>query len=285
MTTCPLKWGYYTDLTPERLAHIRDTYPVAYLPWGALEWHGPHLPLGVDGIIAQSLSERLVERTGGVLLPTTWWGITAVPHVSSISLSDTVVRALWDGLFLNLSRAGWNVVVVISGHYAPGHELVLMEAAEHAISQYNLLVLALPPLAMVDATMLDHAALWETSVMMALSPELVNLASLGDGPINPAHNSVIGKDPRGTATPSMGKRALRMAEESIVKAVEQLLREENAAPLHVIYERRRTLLASYIERYGSDSLDDAYQAWWNDMCQEPTENQQTDDTWTGEERS
>lgn len=276
-----MNWGHYTNLTPEHLAHIRAASPVAYLPWGALEWHGPHLPLGVDGIIAQALSERLAERTGGVLFPTTWWSITTVPHFSSIALRDKVVRALWDELFLKLSQAGWKVVVVISGHYAQGHELVLMDAAEQAIHQHNLLVLALPPLALVDASMLDHAALWETSVMMALAPELVNLRVLGDGPLNPAHSSIIGKDPRGTATASMGKRALKMAEESIAKAVEQLLREDDAAPLYVVYERRRALLTSYVEQYGSDSLEDAYQAWWNEMCQEQIKN---DECQTGEER-
>src|SRR5262249_53372104 len=119
-------WGRYAELRPDQLEAILAETPVAYLPWGALEWHGPHLPLGLDGFTAEAVAERAVRRTGGVLLPTTWWPITALPHRLSLSIRSEVVQALWDGIFAELARAGFRVVVLLSGHYAQAHELVLM---------------------------------------------------------------------------------------------------------------------------------------------------------------
>ncbi|NJN68833.1 MAG: creatininase family protein, partial [Chloroflexaceae bacterium] len=228
--TIKMKWGYYAELTPETLAAIRGLVPVAYLPWGALDWHGPHLPFGVDGLIAQAVAERVAERVGGVLLPPTWWPVTVIPHPDSLAIRSDIMQMLWGHAFGRLASAGWKVVVVLSGPAAHGHELVLIDAAEKAIRQHGLLVLALPPLAIVDEAMLDHAALWETSLMMTLYPDLVHLEALGHRPLNPASSAVVGRDPRGTASASLGKQALAMAVEQISRAIRQLLTECNATP-------------------------------------------------------
>lgn len=268
MTDVHPHWGRYTDLRPTALAAIRAAKPIAYLPWGALEWHGPHLPLGLDGMLAETVAERSARRTGGVLLPTTWWPITALPHNDSLSVRSTVVRALWDEIFGELARAGWRVVVVISGHYAQGHELVLMDAAEAAMNRHELLVLALPPLALVDEEMLDHAALWETSQMLAVRPDLVDLDALGNEPLTPARTAVLGRDPRGTASASLGEKSLNLAIERIVKAVEQLLDEGSSAPLHALYAQRRDRYRSYIERYYQGTPEEAIQHWWAELNRE-----------------
>src|SRR5262249_10553473 len=147
-------------------------------------------------------------------------------------VSSTVVRALWDEIFDGLARGGWRVVVVLSGHYAQGHELVLMEAAEEAITRLNILVLALPPLAMVDEAMLDHAALWESSLLLALRPNLADMEALGAGPLSAASSAVLGSDPRGAASASLGEKALDLAVERITNAVQALLAKNDPAPLN-----------------------------------------------------
>lgn len=258
-----IHWGRYAELRPDQLAAIVAATPVAYVPWGALEWHGPHLPFGLDGITAEGVAERVARRTGGVLLPTTWWPITALPHRFSLSVQSDVIQALWDGIFAELARAGFRVVVLISGHYAQGHELVLMDAAEHAITQYNLLVLAVPPLALVDETMLDHAAHWETALLLALCPRLVELDALAAGPPQPATSAVLGDDPR-RATVGQGESALRLATERLVVGVEALLRRGNAAMLTELYARRRAAYQGYVDRYFRGSWEDAILAWWAD---------------------
>ncbi|MEN9935525.1 MAG: hypothetical protein RLZZ387_2104 [Chloroflexota bacterium] len=262
MTATP-PWGRYAELHPDQLESIVAAAPVAYVPWGALEWHGPHLPFGLDGYTAEAVAERAAQRTGGVLLPTTWWPITALPHRFSLSVPTEVVQALWDSILAELARAGFRVVVLLSGHYAQGHELVLMDAAEHAIAQHGLLVLAVPPLALVDEQMLDHAALWETALLLALRPKLVDLAALDGAELRPATSAVLGDDPR-AATAGQGESALALATERIALSVGALVSHGSPDALRELYARRRAGYRAYAERYFRTSWEQAIADWWRE---------------------
>jgi creatinine amidohydrolase len=267
MTDSAPPWGRYAELRPDELAAVVAAAPVAYVPWGALEWHGPHLPFGLDGFTAEGVAERVVRRTGGVLLPTTWWPITALPHRFSLSIRSDVVQALWDSIFAELARAGFRLVVLLSGHYAQGHELVLMDAAEHAIAAHDLLVLAVPPLALVDEEMLDHAAHWETALLLALRPRLVDLDALAGEAARPGITAVLGEDPR-LATAGQGESALRLATERIAVGVEALLSHGGPAILRELYARRRAAYQQYVDRYFRGSWEEAIVAWWADKTRE-----------------
>ena len=264
MTDTP-PWGRYAELHPPELEAIVAAAPVAYVPWGALEWHGPHLPFGLDGFTAEAVAERAARRSGGVLLPTTWWSITALPHRFSLSVHSQVIQALWDGIFAELARVGFRVVVLLSGHYAHGHELVLMDAAEYAITTHGLLVLAVPPLALVDEEMLDHAAHWETALLMAIRPRLVNLEALEPGPLQPATTAVLGEDPR-RATPTQGEAAITLAVDRIVGSVAALLAHGGPDVLRELYARRRAAYQRYVERYFRGSWEEAILAWWHERA-------------------
>ncbi|KAB8140479.1 creatininase family protein [Chloroflexia bacterium SDU3-3] len=263
-------WGYYAALHPNALERILDESPVAYLPWGALDWHGPHLPFGVAGFTAEAICERVARRAGGVILPTTWWPITAVPHHFSISLPSHVVLALWDALFAELMRLGVQLAVVATGHYAHAHDLLLMDAAETAMERYGIMVLAIPPMALVDDQMLDHAAHWEVAQMLAIRPRLVDVAALGEGPLPPAITGVLGNDPR-AATPSQGESALVLATESLVGAVRALLENHSHASIRELYARRRRVYQRYVETYFRGSWEEAAQAWWADRTRPSAE--------------
>lgn len=47
---------------------------------GTLEWHGPHMPLGADGIQSKELFVRVAEKIGGVVLPMLFMGPDRVFH-------------------------------------------------------------------------------------------------------------------------------------------------------------------------------------------------------------
>lgn len=232
-------WGRYADLRPDDLAAIRATHPIVYLPWGALEWHGPHLPLGTNGMIAETVAELAVQRTGGVLLPTTWWSSSVLFKRHTIAVRNTLLQELWRDLISRVAEEGWRVVVIISGNYGQEQDLTLMEMAEWAMEQHEVLVLALPPLALIDESLLDHGALWETSLLLALRPMLVDVYALGDGELGPESSAVQGRDPRGAASASLGDTVLHLAVDRIVKAVCELVENDDPAPLYAFYEERR----------------------------------------------
>ena len=57
-----MKKVLYEELLPEEFVQRMQEMPVAYLPLGTLEWHGPHMPLGADGIQSKELFVRVAEK-------------------------------------------------------------------------------------------------------------------------------------------------------------------------------------------------------------------------------
>ena len=69
---------FYENLCPKGFRKRLDEMPIAYLPLGTLEWHGPHLPLGADGIQSKGLFKIMAEEVGGIVLPSLFVGDKSV---------------------------------------------------------------------------------------------------------------------------------------------------------------------------------------------------------------
>src|SRR5262249_3744559 len=61
-------------LHPRDLRERREECPVAWIPLGTLEWHGKHLPLGLDGVVPEEACLRAAREIGGVVFPTVYYG-------------------------------------------------------------------------------------------------------------------------------------------------------------------------------------------------------------------
>lgn len=153
------------------------------LPVGALEAHGPHIPLSADMIQAEATAESLAERIDALVAPGLPYGICPgtreFPGTVSLrleSLSNTVADLLDD-----FHRFGFRRVLILSGHGAGNHMAALREGAGRAVSHHHdLKVAALCDYDFVyelrgkDAPADDgHGGLLETSRVMALAPDLV----------------------------------------------------------------------------------------------------------------
>ena len=255
----------YAELRPDQLGQRLEVVPVAIVPWGALEWHGPHLPFGLDGLVAESFSQELAARTGAVLLPTTYLPITALPHPQSISIGTEVVRGAWHDLLRELGRAGFRVVCIVSGHYAQGHEIVLAEVADQFSQHGPTLALAGTPLALLDDPgLLDHAGRWETSQLLHYRPDLVDLSALPPGSLPPVGQvAVLGDDPRKAST-EQGRAIVERALESWAAWIERLLGGQALTALHDLYSARMASYQAYLDRYYRGSWEAAIEAWWKE---------------------
>lgn len=253
-------WGkvqmvLYAESRPEQIAAEWARTPIAYVPWGALEWHGDHLPLGLDGIVAEAFSRMLAERAGGVLLPTQWLPMTALPHPLSLDIPAAVFAQVVRALVHGLRVAGARTVCLFTGHYAQGHEIVLYEIAKEC-SAGDFRVFAATPLEpLADDSMLDHAGRWETSQLLALRPELVRLEGLSESPDH--RHGVLGSSPR-LGSAEEGREVLEQA----LVAWEAWLKEATPATLDSHYERARERYRDYEDRYFRGSWEDAIRAWW-----------------------
>jgi creatinine amidohydrolase/Fe(II)-dependent formamide hydrolase-like protein len=100
------------------------------------------------------------------------------------------------------------LIVVLSGHYGPPHIAALVEAANLFTiwqTQRQTRVWIIPEYDLVTDLGYrgDHAAKWETAILMYLRPELVDLSRLDDRTSGEA-GGILGEDPRQTATPELG---------------------------------------------------------------------------------
>jgi creatinine amidohydrolase len=171
-------------LRPRQIEQIRAAAPVAMFPFGSLEYHGRHLPVGLDAVKAHGLLLRLAERVGGVVLPPFFVG-TGGGHYGydwTIMGEPDLLRPLMANAFRKMHQFGFTVQVAVTGHYPPEQVDLLAAAAEEARRQCPGLQLWDGPEYMaMDQSIprrADHAAMWETSIMQSLRPDLVSMTEL-----------------------------------------------------------------------------------------------------------
>jgi creatinine amidohydrolase len=166
-------------------AHLRDSAGIAILPFGALEAHGPHLPLGTDTAAAVEVARRVAESVDAVLLPPVHYGETWLTsgYPGTISLAPATVTAIAVDIGHALVAAGARFYVIINGDYGnrgPLHEAERMLLDEGAIAT---VVLDYPGMdeaiaevreAAPAAPGLNHAEEAETSTMLAIDPDTVH---------------------------------------------------------------------------------------------------------------
>lgn len=165
-----------------------DGQEVGLVPVGATEQHGPHLPTGTDTLIATTVCEETAARTGAVVLPAVPVGVsyghgTVLPGTLSLSphVFDLVVRqyAEWAAV------SGLRRLLFVNAHF--GNSAALATATDHLrLFRPDLRVgvadwWTLDP--RVTETVLEdgpdiHANRAETSVVLAVRPDLVRTADL-----------------------------------------------------------------------------------------------------------
>ncbi len=171
------------SLTSAEVAQrLRDT-SILCLPLGAIEQHGPHLPINTDGIVAEELTRRIVERWGDELdlwqLPTVPIGLSREHDWSPGTLSLTIQS--FAGLFRDLARdiarqLPARNLAIVNGH--GGNRGILDNLMHEWRGDVALNACIIHPFDLakvdIDATSPDvHGGKAETSVMLALAPHLV----------------------------------------------------------------------------------------------------------------
>lgn len=216
--------------------------PLVIVPVGALEAHGPHLPLGADQIQAEATAAELAPRVDALVAPTVPYG--SAPGTrrfpGTVSLSIAELEDHVAGVLGELARQGVRRFLVLSGHGERGHMAALREAAERTMREHpgtRAVVLCdyefVYELRGKDAPAADgHAGLLETSRMIALAPETVGperpVVTYRHSPFVPGPptdadwpESVIG-DTRG-ATAELGRKVQAHVVDRLVATVQALL--------------------------------------------------------------
>jgi len=184
-----MKW---TEVARLELARM-----VTLVPLGSFEQHGPHLPLTVDTEIvtalARAVEHRLPDRV--LLTPTLWLGHSAhhLRFAGTLSVTPRLYADLVKGVVHSLAQHGACKVFLLNGH---GGNEVPVQLALHELKTE----LAARPEVMVTAASywrlgrqiiaevresglggVGHACEMETSLMLALRPEAVDMSTARKG--------------------------------------------------------------------------------------------------------
>lgn len=212
------------ELFPEQLQDRLTKVPILVLPFGTIEWHSHHLPLGLDGLVAQALGERMADKADAVLAPTSYWGAGGVPYPHTLKLPGAIIEPLLVEAFGQFGTLGFRVIVAFTGHFGLEQTLTLKRSGLTVMQRTSLTVL---PLTEYDLTVDigyvgDHASVGETSLMWALRPDLVRLDAVPPGvPLE----GIVGEDPRGKASIDFGRRLVETISERAAAVATRLLRQ------------------------------------------------------------
>jgi creatinine amidohydrolase/Fe(II)-dependent formamide hydrolase-like protein len=178
---------YLGYLTTEQVQDLDKERAAVVLIIGAVEQHGPHLPIGTDLILGVSTLALAVERLNPSValwvLPPLAYG-RSVEHESfagTITLSQQTLTALIHDIGTSVARAGFRRLILYNSH--GGNVTVLETVARDVRRATGLMVfpfsmfrigLDYPAISPQEANWGTHAGEWETSIMLSLTPELVD---------------------------------------------------------------------------------------------------------------
>ncbi len=211
-----------------RWPEVDRTNVVVVVPIGSCEQHGPHLPLATDSIIAEALANDLVARRAGCLVAPTV-SITASGEHQGFPGTLSIGNEAMCQVVIELVRsADWaQAVVLVNGH---GGNAAAVDRAVTQLRAEGRRVLAWWP-RVADGD--PHAGHTETSLMLAVRPDLVRLEHAEPGPIPStadlvrsgvsalSANGVLG-DPR-AASAEHGAELLGRLADDLARAVDEWL--------------------------------------------------------------
>lgn len=192
MNSMPTPSRFWAELRTTDFARLDLARTVAVLPVAATEQHGPHLPLNVDTVLVDGVVQACLPHLQADLpvlfLPTLATGLSPEHQAfaGTLTHSAATTLALWTEVAESVARSGVKKLVLLNAH---GGQVGLMDIVGRDLrSRLHMLVYSvswfnLPLGAAAQAFSADehrfgiHAGDIETSMMLALRPDLVDMAA------------------------------------------------------------------------------------------------------------
>jgi creatinine amidohydrolase len=173
---------YLPDLTWEEVGEALQRTDLALVPVGAIEQHGPHLPLGTDYFSAFDLARAAAPRVDGIVAPALFPGVSAhhLAFPGTLSLSQETFVAVLTEVAECLAHHGFRRILLVNGH---GGNEVAMNYAAHLITKRTEATAMLFGIAQLRKVYLTenidkldiHAGVGETSSILASRPHLAKM--------------------------------------------------------------------------------------------------------------
>lgn len=188
-------------------AWVREANAPVLLPVGALEQHGHHMSMNVDVLLPTAVCQRVAERIGALVAPGIQYGYKSQQKSGggnhfpgTTSLDGTTLSHTVRDIIRELARHGVRQLAILNGHFensmfiVEGIDLALRELRYAGIDDFRVMTLSywdfvsdpkvieqLYPEGFLGWD-IEHGGVFETSLMLALYPRLVDLDKVVDHP-------------------------------------------------------------------------------------------------------
>lgn len=176
----------FAELTSPQIADLVARHPLALLPVGQLEEHGPHLPVNADAMIAERVTQAAaaqLEDLPVLLMPTVWSGYSGkelTKWAGTIRLRTRVFADMIHDVVLSLVEMGITKIATVNGH---GHHPALLEMVAREIADETGVYIACIEVAKMAAPAVQkyrrsapggciHGCEFETSLMLYLGAQV-----------------------------------------------------------------------------------------------------------------
>jgi creatinine amidohydrolase len=182
----------YDELTWPEMREAIARQPVVLLPFGAVEDHGPHLPLSTDNVIVEAICVEAARRAPGeaLVMPLAAYGLDEhhMDFPGTIAVEMQTLIAYVADIALSVARHGFTHILIVNGHGSNASIADL--AARRVVLKSGAICGAMSPSAAIDPTLAEptfsqmrhsaaggvaHAGEYETAMMLHLRPELVQM--------------------------------------------------------------------------------------------------------------
>ena len=199
---------FLEDLDAETYsAMVAQEGSTVIIPTGATEQHGPHMPLGVDAMLSRAIAGVVAEKTGALVAPVFAYGYKSQPRsgggnhrVGTTSLGAASLTGMVDDVVSSFLAQGFKNVVVLNGHFE--NYQFIYEGLDNAVDRARTRASGTSPRAILlsywdfvdEATLgkvfpdgflgwdIEHGGVLETSLMLLLHPEKVDMSRVVDHP-------------------------------------------------------------------------------------------------------
>jgi creatinine amidohydrolase len=196
---------HFANLTWTQVRELIDSerIPVLLWPVGSTEPHGPHSPLATDPLISLGMCERAARELAddpelqARILPPLAYGVTryTAAFPGGIHVQEDTLHAMLTDVLLSLVHQGFRHNVIVNNHFEPEHVRTIHRAIDTVRETTGVLTGYLDLTRRHRAERLteefreggSHAGRYETSLILADHPELVDasvLSSLPPAPVN-----------------------------------------------------------------------------------------------------
>jgi creatinine amidohydrolase len=149
----------------------------AIIPVGSLEQHGAHLPVSTDSLIVEYLAKLLAEKIGAFVLPVISYGVSFEHKpMFNVSLHNSTLSTMLCDTCISLADNRIREIIILNGHHGNTGAIQYVPQEIHskmpAIMDVNIHIMHYWQMMTPD---FDHAGEVETSLVLAIAPELVHM--------------------------------------------------------------------------------------------------------------